>query len=410
MLRTERHIITKKHELYKQLDDLCWKSKNLYNQANYRIRQEFINNKKWLRYDELYDLLKNEECYTDLGMSRLGQQILRLLDKNWVAFFTIIKDWSKHKEKYKGRPKLPKYKNIENGRNICIFPSVREKYNYIILPKILGSYKLFSKLNGKAKQLRIIPRNSYYIIEIVKEIGYKDLQTDNNKYLSIDLGIDNLATMVNNIGLKPVIANGKGLKSINKYYNKKISYYKSTLEKMNHKKTSKRIDNLWLKRNNKINNYLHNTSRYIVNYCNNNNINTIIIGKNDGWKNNSNLGKVNNQTFVQIPFDRLIQQIQHKAEELGINVELIEESYTSGTSFLDGELPSKEYYNKSRRIKRGLFKTNTGKLINSDVNGSLQIMVKYLNVSSDDVVISLGKLSNIQEVLGLVANPVKVNF
>ena len=334
MLRTERHIITKKHELYKQLDDLCWKSKNLYNQANYRIRQEFINNKKWLRYDELYDLLKNEECYTDLGMSRLGQQILRLLDKNWVAFFTIIKDWSKHKEKYKGRPKLPKYKNIENGRNICIFPSVREKYNYIILPKILDSYKLFSKLNGKAKQLRIIPRNSYYIIEIVKEIGYKDLQTDNNKYLSIDLGIDNLATMVNNIGLKPVIANGKGLKSINKYYNKKISYYKSTLEKMNHKKTSKRIDNLWLKRNNKINNYLHNTSRYIVNYCNNNNINTIIIGKNDGWKNNSNLGKVNNQTFVQIPFDRLIQQIQYKAEELGINVELIEESYTSGTSFL----------------------------------------------------------------------------
>ena len=218
MLRTERHIITKKHELYKQLDDLCWKSKNLYNQANYRIRQEFINNKKWLRYDELYDLLKNEECYTDLGMSRLGQQILRLLDKNWVAFFAAIKDWSKHKEKYKGRPKLPKYKNIENGRNICIFPSVREKDNYIILPKILGSYKLFSKLNGKAKQLRIIPRNSYYIIEVVKEIGYKDLQTDNNKYLSVDLGIDNLATMVNNIGLKPVIANGKGLKSINKYY------------------------------------------------------------------------------------------------------------------------------------------------------------------------------------------------
>ena len=244
---------------------------------------------------------------------------------------------------------------------------------------------------------------------MVYETTANDKLEDNKRYIGVDIGVDNFGTVGSNFK-KAFILNGKGLKSINKYYNKKISYYKSTLEKMNHKKTSKRIDNLWLKRNNKINNYLHNTSRYIVNYCNNNNINTIIIGKNDGWKNNSNLGKVNNQTFVQIPFDRLIQQIQYKAEELGINVELIEESYTSGTSFLDGELPSKEYYNKSRRIKRGLFKTNTGKLINSDVNGSLQIMVKYLNVSSDDVVISLGKLSNIQEVLGLVANPVKVNF
>ena len=213
--------------------------------------------------------------------------------------------------------------------------------------------------------------------------------------------------MVNNIGLKPVIANGKGLKSINKYYNKKISYYKSTLEKMNHKKTSKRIDNLWLKRNNKINNYLHNTSRYIVNYCNNNNINTIIIGKNDGWKNNSNLGKVNNQTFVQIPFDRLIQQIQYKTEEVGINVILTEESYTSGTSFLDNESPIKENYNKKRRIKRGLFRSNEGKLINSDVNGSLQIMKKVIG---DVINYDHGCNLNNQPILGLVFNPIKVIF
>ena len=183
MIRTERHIITKNHKFYKPLDEMSFKSKNLYNQANYRIRQEFINNGKWLRYQDLDKQLKNEECYKELiGHTHIPQQILRLLDKNWVAFFTTIKDWSKHKDKYKSRPELPKYKNIENGRNILIFDnqccrdlSIRKnKEPYIQFPIILGKYKLKSKLEGKLQQVRVIPKNSYYIIEVVKEIGYKN--------------------------------------------------------------------------------------------------------------------------------------------------------------------------------------------------------------------------------------------
>ncbi|KOR92156.1 transposase, partial [Geobacillus stearothermophilus ATCC 12980] len=169
---------------------------------------------------------------------------------------------------------------------------------------------------------------------------------------------------------------GKGVKSINQYYNKQKAYFQSILKKQNGLNWSKRLEKLTLKRNNKIKDFMHKASRYVVDWCVKHNIDTIVIGKNDNWKQEVDLGKRLNQAFVQIPYDMFIEQLQYKCEEVGIKVVLTEESYTSGTSFLDGEAPIKENYDKNRGIKRGLFKSNKGILINADVNGAYNIMRK----------------------------------
>lgn len=229
---------------------------------------------------------------------------------------------------------------------------------------------------GRLIQVRFVPRGSTYVMEIVTEVEVPDIpKAISSRIASIDLGVNNLVALTNNIGERPIIINGKGVKSINRYYNKQRAKSQSDLMLRNKQHWSKALEVLTRKRFNRIKNFMHNTSRYIVNWCVKYNIDTIVIGKNDGWKQNVNLCKSANQNFVGIPCEMLIQQIQYKAEEQGIKVILTEESYTSGSSFLDGEIPCKENYNYSRRIKRGLFQASTT-LINSDVNGSLQIMKK----------------------------------
>ena len=405
MYRVERHIISKSHKLFKQLDEYCFKSKNLYNQANYLVRQEFINNGKWLRYHDLYNQLKDTECYKDMQLAHPAQQVLMLLDKNWKSFFQANKAYKKNPAKFSGRPKLPSYKNIENGRNIVIFTNFycKRKDTYVQFPKIFNKYKLTSRLNGELQQVRIVPRDKHYVIEVVYDISSAAPKPNNGKYLGVDLGVDNCVAMMSNTGLKPVLIDGKGLKSINHYSNVLVSHYSKVLERMNKNKKSNRLNKIRNKRNNKINYHLHHISKYVVDYCLNNDINTVIIGKNDNWKQNCNMGKENNQNFVQIPHARLINQIQYKAEEVGISVILINESYTSGTSFLDDELPIVEFYNKTRRVTRGLFKTNNGTLVNADINGALQILNKanISNVSAD--------VKFDQAVKALVVKPVKVN-
>ena len=206
---------------------------------------------------------------------------------------------------------------------------------------------------------------------------------DNSRYIGIDIGVNNLATVCNNAGLPAFIINGKPLKAINQYYNKEISHYRETCKRMNNKDFSKRMTKLTYKRNEKINDYLHKASRIIVDFCTANDINTIVIGNNKEWKQNSSLSKKENQHFVQIPFSRFIEMIKYKAEEKGIAVVLTEESYTSGTSFIDDEMPIKENYNKKRRIHRGIFKSNDDILINADLNGAYQIIKKVFPIKWD---------------------------
>lgn len=380
MNRVEKHIIKSNNKYYNLLDEFCYKSKNLYNYANYTIRQEFINNGKWIRCNDLDKLLKKEGNnfdYKNMPLASSSQQCLKLLDKNWKSFFRAIKDYNKNPNKYLGRPKLPKYKQ-KDSRNLIILTNQNCKIskNIIKFPKAFKGFYLKTKINNNLQQVRIVPKNRYIVIEIIYRTEDIQLLQDNGRYAGIDLGLDNFVTITNNCGLIPLVINGKGLKSINQYYNKKMAHYKSIAKKMNKIDYTNRMRKLTFKRNNKIEDYIHKASRFVINYCRNNEINTIIIGNNKNWKQNSKMSKKVNQHFISIPYCSFIQKVQYKAEEFGIQVIVTEESYTSGTSFLDNELPIKMNYNKSRRKHRGLFISNKGIKINADVNGSYQIIKK----------------------------------
>ena len=361
------------------IDQQCFYSKNLYNEANYAIRQEFINNSNYINYYDMNKEFKTHENYK-LTFSQPANCTLRLLDKNWKSFFKAIKDWKLHPEKYLGMPKLPKYLK-KDGRFPWMIPNNQCFYDYekrtvYMRNRLLNDYEWKCRCLGRLIQVRFIPKGSCYVMEIVYEIEISDTKENNNRIASIDLGVNNFVTMTNNIGLNPIIINGKGIKSINQYYNKRLAKEKSLLKIRHGKDWSKKLDVLTHKRYQRIKNYMHNTSAYIVQWCLKNNINTLVVGKNKKWKQRSEMNKGSNQKFVQIPYEMLLGQLHYKCESAGINYIEIDESYTSGTSFLDHEHPDKYNYDKSRRVFRGLFKSNSGLLINSDVNGSLQIMKK----------------------------------
>ena len=387
--RVEQHFIKKSNKNYKLIDELCYKSKNIYNYANYIVRQEFINNNRWIRYGKLAEITKTSESYKDLG-SNVGQQTLRILDQNWKSFFASIKDWSKNKNKYLGKPKLPNYLNKEGRFNLIIDNikvSIVDEYlrfSWKPLKPLNNTYR--TNVKGKLMQVRFIPKSNQYVMEIVYEIDIPEQPAKSSRIIGIDIGIDNLATVSNNIKEQPFIINGKPLKSMNQYYNKEKAETQSDLKLKHDKNWSNKLQQLTNKRNNKIDDYIHKASKKIVDWCIEHNVDTIVIGKNKNWKQETNIGKKNNQNFTQIPMATFIDKIKYKAEDVGIKVIETEESYTSGTSFLDYESPNKDNYNKSRRITRWLFKSNGGEIINADLNGAYQIIKKvFPNVFDDGI-------------------------
>lgn len=390
--RTETHCVKSSNPCFSMLLSFCHASKNLYNHANYLVRNEFFKTGLWLRYKDLNKLLRNDKAYPDyknMPTAQSAQQILRLIDKNWVSFFKSIKDWSKNKHKYSGKPRPPKYLK-KDSNYILILTNQNCKYNngVISFPKIFNGFEIKPQFANKGnlksfQQIRMIPHKDRIVIEVVYNIEIPDQKPDNKRVISIDLGVNNLAAVCNNMGYPAFIVNGKPLKSINQFYNKKISHYRSLCKRMNNKNYSNEMNRLTKKRNSKMNDYMHKASRFIVDYCVTNQINTIIIGKNKGWKQNVSMGNVVNQNFVQIPFNRFISMIQYKANEQGIAVVITEESYTSGTSFIDNEKPTRAKYNKARRVKRGLFISNKGISINADLNGAYQIMKKVFPIKWD---------------------------
>ena len=376
--RVEQQIIRKSHPIWKTIDEMCFNSKNLYNYANYIIRQEYIENKRYVPYKEMNYNLKTHQQYKDC-MSQPANCTLRLLDKTWKSFFVGLKEYQKNPKKFLGRPQLPKYLK-KDGRftwmipnNSCYYDKENGELHFRI--RKLHSVKWKCRCLGRLIQVRFIPRGCVYVMEIVYEIEVSEPIKENSRIMGIDLGINNLITTSNNIGKEPFIINGKPLKSINQFYNKRKSHMQSELGLRHNKNWSNKLEVITQKRFNRIKNYMHNASSYVIKWCVENQIDTVVIGHNVEWKQETNIGKTNNQKFLYISYDMLIQQIKYKCENAGINFIETEESYTSGTSFLDGELPCKENYNKKRRVKRGLFKSNKG-LINSDVNGSLQIIKK----------------------------------
>ena len=388
MQLVEQHLIKSNNPFYKECDNLCFNSKNLYNACLYKVRQEFIHNKTNILF-QLYHLMKTTEQYKVLP-AKISSAVLISVNLNFKAFFAALDSYKNNPSKFKGKPRMPGYLDKENGRffvsytNQAISKKVFDKVHKIKLSQANIEFKTKIKDFKDINCVRIIPHNGYYTIEVVYTVPDKVRLNDNTRYIALDLGINNLVTLTSNTKeVNPLIFNGKPLKSINQYYNKKKANIKSTLEKRNKKKSGKRLHRLELKRKNTLDHKLHEISKDIVKIVNDNEINTIVIGKNKEWKQEINLGKSNNQIFNNIPHSRFIDMIKYKCEMSGINVIEREESYTSKASFIDNDIiPTFNKKNKTshvfsgKRIKRGLYKSKNGKIINADVNGSYNILRK----------------------------------
>lgn len=371
MILTERHIIKPSNSLYKELDNLCFLSKNLYNSTLYAIRQYYFKEKKYFSYYQVNkSFVENKQIDYYALPCKVAQQTLRMVDQNMKSFFNALKEKN-------SKPRIPKYLDKLKGRFIVTYTNQSISHK-----ELLNGYIALSKTNVKiktkirnVKQVRIIPRNGFIVIEVLYEKDCKINLYEHKKYCGVDLGLDNLMTCCFTDD-KPLIINGKPLKSINQKYNKDRAKLQSKLQKNKH--TSKRIQRIAQKRINKINDYLHKTSRVFVNYLVSKRITDVVIGYNKEWKQRINIGHVNNQKFVSIPFNTLLQMLSYKCQLEGINLITNEESYTSKCSFLDDEEICKHEEYVGKRVKRGLFRTANGKYINADVNGSLNILKKVI--------------------------------
>ena len=372
-----------------QLDALFKVSNNLWNQALYIFRQRLDNDGTWLWYNDMDKIMKqtlnlNGECNYRLLKAQCSQQILRTLDKNIKAYCKSIKDWKEHPEKYKAMPRMPSYRKRGGMFNLFYTKqSATIKDGQMKLAKDLliaiPQWEKYGEQASKFSQIRLIPERGKVKVEIVydKELAASDV--DKNKYASIDLGIDNLATMFTSEGC--VIWSGKHLKSYNRYFNKELARLQSVKDLQGIKRSTKRIMALYAKRDKHFEDVFHKVSRQIVDVLVEKNIGTLTVGYNVGWKQNTDMGKRNNQKFVQLPFARLTSYLSYKCKLAGIDFIEHEESYTSKCDALALEEVCKHEDYLGKRVKRGLFRSSVGKIINADQNGALNILGKVVGDS-----------------------------
>jgi transposase, IS605 orfB family len=381
-IKLVRQIIYKRNDPeYEEMDELCFKSKNLYNATLYTVRQSFIKNGEYLNYNRINKIF-TEENNVDYRVlpAKVAKHTQMLVDFAMKSFFALVK--KKKKEGYDKNVKLPKYLDKTKGRMTVHYErgalSFKKRKGYIHLSKTEIYIKLPEELNeNDIKFVRIVPGSGKFTVEIGFERELEP-QIMSGSYASIDPGVNNLVTMVDTVTKNPVIINGKPLKSINQWYNKKIAEMRSETEKLHGKYWSKKMSGVTNRRNNKIKDYMHKASAYIVNHLVSNRIGTLIIGESKEWKQDTNMYKINNQNFVCIPFEMLKSMLEYKCKLAGIEVVRQHEAYTSKCSFLDNEEIRKHEKYKGSRPKRGCFKTSSGRKVNADVNSACNIMKKYL--------------------------------
>ncbi|MEE1475313.1 RNA-guided endonuclease InsQ/TnpB family protein [Fusobacterium sp.] len=377
-------------EEYLSLRELSHTAKNLYNQAVYNIRQYYFQENKYLNYQKNNSLLKSSDNYKTLN-SNMSQQILKEVDGSFKSFFGLLK--KKNKGMYNAKVKLPSYLP-KNSFTTLVIGFVRLNEDTLVIP-YSNSFKKDHKkisikippilLDKKIKEIRIIPKFNarFFEVQYTYEVQEEQRNLDKNHALAIDFGINNLATCVTNKG-KSFIIDGKKLKSINQWFNKENARLQSIKDKQKYdKKPTLRQKYLYSSRNNKVNDYMSKTARKIINYCLENNIGTLVCGYNETFQRNSNIGKANNQTFVNIPFGKLREKLEYLCKLYGLIFVEQEESYTSKSSFFDMDILPKFEVDKpqtysflGKRIKRGLYQTSKGYIFNADVNGALNILRK----------------------------------
>ena len=388
----ETHIVKKGHPFYDWAMSECSLSRNLYNRVLYIYRQAFTG--KHENIEEYRDIIKDERFvkkfdvvtrmralkdndFVSMMKVHCAEHIVAQVDTIWNSWFKALKDYKKNPSKYTGRPKMPGYKKGEGVTNILVYDKSDARIQKDETINISKKVKL--PLNTKIKDLqevRIIPRIGHIKIEIVYRKDIVDLGLNKDNAIGIDIGLNNLAAITSNEGSISALINGRPIKAINQYYNKKKAHYSSILNKHGLKK-SKRLQKLEQKRHLKIKDYLHKASRRVVDLMIVNNIGTCVIGHNKGWKQEIGIGKRNNQNFVQIPFNIFMDMVKYKLKMVGGDFSLNEESHTSKCSAIDNEkiCHHDEYIGK--RTKRGLFVTANQKYaINDDINGSLNIIRK----------------------------------
>ena len=375
---------------FRNLKYLSHIAKNLTNEAIYNVRQYYFENKKYLSYNENYKMLKNSENYKKLN-SNMAQQILKEVDGSFKSFFGLLKLAKNGQYNFKDI-KLPKYL-AKDGFTTLVIGFVRLKDDILIVPYSNSfrkthkeiAIKLPPVLKGKKiKEIRIIPKqhSRYFEIQYIYEVEEVQRELNKENALGIDLGIDNLCTCVTNAGASFII-DGRKLKSINQYYNKTNAKLQSIKDKQKIEHITLRQKRIARKRNNRIEDYLSKAARIIINYCLNNDIGKIVLGYNEDFQRNSNIGSINNQNFVNIPYGKLRDKLIYLCKLYGIEFKLQEESYTSKASFFDrDEIPiydkenPQEYIFSGKRIKRGLYQTSKGYQLNADCNGALNILRK----------------------------------
>ena len=382
-----KHLSKKEFRNLKHLSHIA---KNLTNEAIYNIRQYYFNKKKYLSYNENYKMLKNSENYKKLN-SNMAQQILKEVDGSFKSFFGLLKLARNGQYNFKDI-KLPKYL-AKDGFTTLVIGFVRLKDDMLIVPFSNLFRKAHKEIaiklppvlkDKKIKEIRIIPKqySRYFEIQYTYEVEEVQRELNENNALGIDLGINNLCTCVTNNGASFII-DGRKLKSINQYYNKINAKLQSIKDKQKIKRTTLRQKRIARKRNNRINDYLSKAARIIINYCLNNDIGKIVLGYNEDFQRKSNIGSINNQNFVNIPYGKLRDKLIYLCKLYGIEFKLQEESYTSKASFFDGDIipiydkeNQKEYIFSGKRIKRGLYRTSKGYQLNADCNGALNILRK----------------------------------
>ena len=384
MKQVERHLIKFNHKYFKEIDNLAFLSKNLYNASLYILRQEFFMSNKVLSFNSVYHLIKNTTDYKALP-SKVSQLVIKQIVDNFIHWKKALAQYKIYPHKFVGKPQMPYYKDKVRGRNKLTYNNQAFSKSALKqgLIKLSRTDLVFKTKQTLINEIRIVNKpNGTYYLEVVYSIEEKQIPTNNN-YAAIDIGLNNLATLgTNNPSIKPIIINGKPIKSCNRWFNKRKAYLQSKLPENTF--SSRKLNSISIKRTNKIDYYLHKGSKQIVDYLKHNNITKLVIGKNDNWKQNISIGKRNNQNFTNVPHAKFIEILTYKAQKEGINVVITEESYTSKTSFLDKELPQKHSKYLGKRIKRGLFKSNNGKRINADLNGALQILTKVVGNFTKD--------------------------
>ena len=390
-------------EEYLSLKELSHTAKNLYNQAVYNIRQFYFQEKKYLSYQNNYAVLKTSGNYKLLN-SNISQQILKEVDGSFKSFFGLLK--KKNKGIYNAKIKLPSYLP-KNSFTTLVIGFVRLNEDTLVIPYSNSFKKNHKKisikippilLDKKIKEIRIIPKFNarFFEVQYTYEVEEEQRNLDKNHALAIDFGINNLATCVTSKG-RSFIIDGKKLKSINQWFNKENARLQSIKDKQKYgKKPTLRQKFLYSSRNNKVNDYMSKTARKIINYCLENNIGSLVCGYNETFQRNSNIGKANNQTFINIPFGKLREKLEYLCKLYSLRFVEQEESYTSKSSFFDMDILPKFEEDKpqtysflGKRIKRGLYQTSKGYIFNADINGALNILRKS-NVVDLEVLYSRG--------------------